>query len=361
MIRVALVGVLLAVACGRSQGVPDQDLGPLVVEPKQPDAPILVAKAASEPAELGRALMQPHRKVLAAIGPHTVAIATKTTVEEAGTVVTDLGDETRLENGDAGSFRAVYTNTADYGREATFVGGRLYLRPRYQRWHGRAPETADEPLELRDAFFAPIAATWDLLAPGVEITDQGATTIDGRAGRKIAIKLSPRPGKPAAEPLTQRRWREQRTIEELTGEVILDADKGVPLSVKLAGTIGFMRDGRRFRMKTALTAAITSIGTAAAITAPPDGEVVATPERLREVDERDYLLQGIAPPIKKKADGTAATPDVKPETKADTKPAAPPAPTDGGDAPKPKKTNKSDDGGDAPTPAPDTPAAEAAP
>ena len=45
-----------------------------------------------------------------------------------------------------------------------------------------------------------------------------------------------------------------------------------------------------------------------AITAPAEAEVVATPERKREVDERDYLLQGIAPPIRKNADGTAATP-----------------------------------------------------
>lgn len=321
MIRVHLLAFLTlgsGIGCGRAKGVADEDLGGLVVEAKQPDRKVTVERAAKEPAELTKALMQPHRQVLAALGPHTVSIATRTIVEEAGAQVSELGDQTRIEIGETGTFHALYDNTAEYGREATFVGGKLYLRPRYQRWHVRAPESADEPALLRDQFFEPIAATWDLLAPGVELTDLGTAQIAGRAGRKIAIKLSPTPAKPAAETTSQRAWREQRTIEEVTGEVILDPEHGAPLSVQLAGTISFMRDGRRFKMKTSVTSSISQIGTPVAITTPADGEVVATPERLREVDERDYLLQGIAPPIRKNADGTAATP-VLPPTAGSTK------------------------------------------
>jgi hypothetical protein len=311
MLRVYLAALLTlgsVVACGRSQGVPDEELGELVAEPRQPDSKILLDRAAKDPVELGRALALPYRKVLEAIGPHTVSIATLTTVEEAGKPVSTLGDKTKIEIGDAGAFHALYENDADYGREVTFSGGKLYLRPRYQRWHGRAPESADEPAALRDSFFEPIAATWDLLAPGVELTDKGAADASGRPGRKIMIALSPKPAKPKAETVAQKKWREQRTIEEVTGEVILDADKGTPLSIQLAGTVSFMRDGRRFKMKTSVTATLTAIGTPIAITAPAETEVVATPERLREVDDRDYLLQGIAPAIRKNSDGTAATP-----------------------------------------------------
>lgn len=314
MIRARLAAILTlgsAVACGRSQGVPDEDLGPLVVEPKQEDGKILVDRAAKDPAELSRALALPHRKVLAAIGPHTATIASMTTVEEAGKPVSALGDRTKIEIGETGAYHALYENDADYGREVIFAGGLMYLRPRYQKWHGRAPETADEPLALRDQFFEPIAATWDLLAPGVELTDKGPADVGGRPGRKIAIHLSPKPAKPRAETLAQKKWREQRTIEEVTGEVILDADKGTPLAIQLAGTVSFMRDGRRFKMKTSITAAISGVGTAVAIAAPAQGEVVATPERLREVDDRDYLLQGIAPPLRKNPDGTAVAPQPK--------------------------------------------------
>ncbi len=290
--------------------MPDEDLGGLVKEPKQPDPEIAVDRAAKESAELGRALARPYREVLVDLGPHTAMLSGTTTVEEAGRPVSSLSDTAKIEVGDAGAFHAVYANDADYGREVIFVGGKLYLRPRYQRWHGRAPESADEPAALRDQFFEPIAATWDLLAPGIELSDKGPADVAGRPGRKIEIKLSPKPTKPAVETIAQKKWREQRTIEEVSGEVILDSDKGAPLAVKLTGTVSFMRDGRRFKMKTSITAALSAIGAPAAITAPDQAEVVATPERKREVDDRDYLLQGIAPPIRKNADGTAATPQL---------------------------------------------------
>ena len=85
---------------------------------------------------------------------------------------------------------------------------------------------------------------------------------------------------------------------------MIDADKGVPLAAKLTAAVAFSREGRRFTMKVALEAAITKIA-ASEIAAPAEAEVIASPTRRGEVDERDYLLNGIAPPIRKNADGTA--------------------------------------------------------
>ena len=279
-----------------------------MIAPRPNETPIDLDRASREPAELGRALAQPQHLVVAALGPHTATLATSTKVTEDGKPVSELSDSVTLEMGDKGAFHAVYTNSADYGREVTWTGGKLYLRPRYQRWHERAPETPDEPEKLRDQFEDALPATWDLLAPAVELSDLGPAQVAGRTGRKIAIKLSPEPKKPAAELLVQRKWREQRTIPELYGEVVLDADKGVPLAVKLAGTVEFTRDGRHFAMKIALDETVSGIGTAVAIAPPAEGEVVATPERMREVDDRDFLLQGIAPPLRKNADGTPVAP-----------------------------------------------------
>jgi hypothetical protein len=308
MPRAVLLATLAVVACGRSQGVEDRDLGGLVVAPKAEEKPIQLDRAVKDPAELSRALALPHRQVAAALGVHTVAISTATTVEEAGKPVEDLSDHTTIELGEKGAFHAVYTNSADYGREVIFTDGQLYLRPRYQRWHQRAPETPDEPGQLEDEMNGAVAATWDLLAPAVELTDEGAAQVGGRAGRKIAVKQSPSPNKPPAETVTQRKWRETRTIDNVSGEVILDADKGVPLSVKLSGTVGFVRDNRKFSMKITVQSDVSGVGVPATITAPTGEDVVATPERLREVDDRDFLLQGIAPPLRKNADGTAVTP-----------------------------------------------------
>jgi hypothetical protein len=303
-----------ALACGGT-GVEDEQLRGLVVDPK-PAAPIDVNSAVKDPSELARALASPHAAVLAALGPHAVLIETRTVVEEGGKATSDLADKAELEIGDAGAFHGVYTNSADYGREATFVGGKLYLRPRYQKWHGRAPESPDEPTQIRESYFAAIAATWDLVAPGAEITDRGTSTVAGRPGRKVAIHLAPTVREIPRETLSQRRWRETRSITALDGEITLDADKGVPLAAKLTATVTFSRDGRRFAMKLGLDAAVTRLG-AQPITAPADTEVVATPTRRGEADERDYLLNGLAPPIKKNKDGTAKQPGVDPAKQPD--------------------------------------------
>ncbi|HEX3479969.1 MAG TPA: hypothetical protein VHT91_33340 [Kofleriaceae bacterium] len=307
MIRFALL-VLCAAACGRSRSVQDQDLPGLVVEARKPEAPIDVARAARDPVELGRALARPYRVILAALGPHTAGVNSSITVTEGDKPVSELSDHAQIDNGTGDTYHAIYSNSADYGRETTFVEGTLYLRPRYQRWHARDPETPDEPAELRDRYFEAVAATWDLLAPGAEVADRGTLEVGGRAGRKIEIAHAADARDPAAEPLAQRKWREARSVDDVTGEVVLDAERGVPLAVKLTGRIGFTRDGRRFAMKVSVDGAVSGIGTAAMVLPPSDGEVVATPERRREVDDRDYLLQGIAPPLRRNPDGTAIPP-----------------------------------------------------
>ena len=106
---------LCSAACGRSQGVADQDLPGLVVEARKVSAPIDVDRATKDPAELGRALARPYRVMLAALGPHSVAVNSATTVAEAGTQVSELSDHVQIENGDDGAYHAIYTNSADYG------------------------------------------------------------------------------------------------------------------------------------------------------------------------------------------------------------------------------------------------------
>jgi hypothetical protein len=351
MIRFTVL-VLCAAACGRSRGVQDQDLPGLVVEARKPDAPVDVARAARDPAELGRLMARPYRVILVALGPHTAGVNSSITVTEAGKPVSELSDHAQIDNGTGDAYHAIYTNSADYGRETTFVDGTLYLRPRYQRWHARDPETPDEPADLRDHYFEAVAATWDLLAPGAELADRGALEVGGRAGRKIEVTRAAEPRDPGAEPVAQRKWRETRSVEDVTGEIVLDAERGVPLAVKLAGTVGFTRDGRRFAMKVSVDGAVSGIGTAAMIQPPPEGEIVATPERRREVDDRDYLLQGIAPPLRRNPDGTAIPPTPRLDSgellrPGDTPPGAakspappgaaksPAAPTGAGDRPAP--------------------------
>jgi len=298
MLRSLVILSCLA-ACGRGKGVPDDKLGNLVVEDKRSTEAVDIERATKDPGELGRALSAPVGDLIAAVGPCAVTIDTRNTVSENGKPVNDLSDHVVLELAPKGEFHGVYTNSADYGRETLFTGGKLYLRPRYQVWHVRAPESPSEAAALREQYYDAIAATWELFAFAAELSDRGSAQAAGRTGRKIEIKLSPDPGKPPAEHQSQRQWREARTVQELAGEVVLDPDKGVPLAVKLAGAITFTRDGRRFTMKLAVESTLDRIGKQPALAAPPPTEVVATPERAREVDDRDFLLHGIAPPLRK--------------------------------------------------------------
>jgi hypothetical protein len=312
----ALVATLATVfaplgACGKSPGVKDEELGNLVIAPKEGSTPINVDKAAKDPAELSRALARPYRELIAKVGPHTYSINSETVVDEAGKNVETLSDHTTIELGAKDAYHAAYTNSADYGREVIFDGNTMFLRPRYQRWHGRAPESPEEPAQVRDSYFEAIGATWDLLAPGAELTDGGATQVAGRPARKVIVKLAPSPRPPPSEPLVQRKWREKRTVEAVTGELALDTETGLPLSAKLQGFVRFTRDGRRFSMKLNVDGAASAIGAPVAIPPPAADQVVATPERMREVDDRDFLLQGIAPPTRRNPDGTPVPPSPK--------------------------------------------------
>src|SRR4030095_8334959 len=123
MFRVAVL-VSLVSACGRGKGVPDDKLGNLVVEPKRSSEGIDIDRAAKDTAELGRALTMPVGEVLAALGPCTITIDTKNTVVENAKPVSQLDDHVVLELA-AKDFHGLYTNSADYGRETLFVGGKL--------------------------------------------------------------------------------------------------------------------------------------------------------------------------------------------------------------------------------------------
>lgn len=292
----ALVAVSAVAAC-ESGRTSDKDLGPLVVKPDTAIKPIDVNKAMRDAGELGRAVGLPDHEIEHLLGAHATTFKSTTVVTEGAAQVDNLTVETTIELGADGAWHAVSNNTADYGREAIWSGGALYLRPRYSRWHKRAPNDKREPAELRDDYAGELAAAYDLLAPGVALSDKGTRTVAGRTGRVIGLGLSTSPRKPPAEKLTQKKWRESRVVEAVGGEIVIDAQTGVPLSGQLTGKLAFTRDGRKFEMSLDVSQAVRDVGTTVAIAVPEADQVVATPERLREVEDRNTLLDGIAPPI----------------------------------------------------------------
>lgn len=320
-LSLALVLLTSSVGCRRNNGVADEKLGGLVVAPVLAEKPIALDTAAKNSAELLRVLSQPLTSGKGALPPHRVVLTGSNIIEEAAKLIEKLDEQTAIEVADGGRWHATYTNTGDNGREAIFDGKELFLRPRYMGWHGRAPNDVAEPAQLLASYDHAIAANWDLLMPGAELTDQGVVQFAGRAARKITVKLAPTSQPVGKETLPQRAWRATRKVTAVDGEFVVDAETTRLLAATLSGALEFSRDGRQFVMRINCARTVEGIGTAIAIAAPPATEVVATPERMREADDRDVLLEGIAPPSRRptapavSGDPPVPAPPITPKTK----------------------------------------------
>src|SRR5437867_1584911 len=129
MVRRGFVLAVLALgACGRASGDPPAS-SPLLHETARDSTPIDPVKAAGDPAELRRALLASHRDLH--LGGHRFKGTSKLRVTENGAEVEALDEEASIEWAKGGDYHALYTNSRDYGREVYFVGGDLFVRPRY--------------------------------------------------------------------------------------------------------------------------------------------------------------------------------------------------------------------------------------
>lgn len=292
--------LIAAAACSGSGGRTDEDLGGLVVaERAAEERPIDVARAAADPLELARAVAQPHATVADALGGHRFRGSSSIEVREGAEVVEAIADETAIAYRSDGSFAATLDNSRDYGRHATFAGGTLYLRPRYGKYHRRAPTDDGEPARIRGDVFATLGAYFELVAPAAAIADAGEVQHAGRAARRLQLSRAAKPVARPAERRPERAWRDEVSVEELTGDVVLDAATGVPLRAALDARVRFVRDGRTFVMTLKVAHEVTDDGSEPEVAAPPDDQVVDTPHRSTEAEERERLLEGIAPPPRK--------------------------------------------------------------
>lgn len=290
----ALALGVVAVACGTDGGTRDRELGGLVTAREAASAPD-PARAVRDPDELGRALAQPWSTAGKALGPYRLAVKSVVDVREGAVLLEHLDDTTSLEVVDADTYHGVYDNSADYGREVVFLDGALYQRPRYAKWHRRAPETDDEAAQIRDQLASTLGDYYALVARQVELSAKPPVQEAGRAATPIALALAPRPRAAPPAAVTQRAWREDATISAVSGEIVLDQETGLALRGKLSATVGFVRAGKPMSMTIDVEQAVT-LGPQT-ITPPADDQVVATPTRLREVDDRNMLLRGLAPPV----------------------------------------------------------------
>jgi len=291
----ALALSLALAGCGSGEGRSDDELAGLVHAPKPAPTTVDLERAARDVDELMRAATLTHGQVSALLGPHTVTGKSHTEVHEKGAVIETLDDEMGIELDAKGNFHAQVDNSKEYGRDVYLVDRWLYQRPRYGKFYRRRPNDEGEPARIRNEIFGAVGATLDILAPAVELSPGGEATVAGRKGKVIKLATAREPRKPPRQTLAQRKWRETATVREVGGEMVLDVKTGVVLRAVLQGTLAFQRDNRSFVMRLEARHELGSFGAVEEVAPPAPELVVMESEQRHELDERDSLLEGIAP------------------------------------------------------------------
>lgn len=306
----AAVALVVVSGCtGSGEGQSDQSLSGLVHASRSTERPIDMANVGRDATELLRAARAPHHVLAEAIGAHRFRGTSSIRVEEGGqnvtsvTSVESLAVTSSIDYEADGDFHALVENSADYGRTVYYSGGYLYLAPRYAtKLHRRLPTSEGEPAAIADDIFAELGAYLDIFRDGIEVAEKGVARLGSRSVRTIEIKKAPKQRRPPPRPRIagidshpQRAWRDSIIVNAIAGELLIDEETGAALAGHLEGTVTMSRDGRTFTMTLAARRSLDDIGGSVAVIPPADEQWVSTPERLREVDERDMLLQGIAP------------------------------------------------------------------
>ena len=122
----SIFSVLLFCACSGDKEAPAKASPLLTSGAPQVPAPIDVARAGTDPAELLRAAR------LRMPAAHRFSGTAKTTVSADGKALESLGEETTIETAAGGEFHARYANSRKYGREASgsSASGGIVIRPR---------------------------------------------------------------------------------------------------------------------------------------------------------------------------------------------------------------------------------------
>lgn len=261
-----------------------------------------------------RALAQPHAAVRDAIGPHRLRYTAELSLVDPAS-----GDDEALPELDAPAvldqevhdelelvwapsspatprLRLRQSNDHERGREVILVDGRLHTRQRHRPWVHYPVETDLHERWLDDAQRA-VHDVVELAAPRLRI-DAQTTDRPGFDGAAVALKLGLAE---ATNATLQRsgsvsRWRGQAEVQQVSGEIVLDATTGAWLSANVDVQYALeAADGRTLRGAVHLEGTVEPLPEGGVdIRAPADSEPLA--ERTRLQAERQELLDGLAAP-----------------------------------------------------------------
>jgi hypothetical protein len=242
----------------------------------------------TRPEVLVRAISQPGRTIEARKGAHRWMATSSIKVATPNAPPYELSETYRLDTDGRAALHLWHDNDHGTGAEAVLSDGLLYVRPRYGRFVKRRPE-GDEVDRLRAQVEGVPAGYLELLQPWLVIREKGRSEVSGRPAIKLELKAAPNAAPPKESEAT-RKWRQTLKVEYLEGELVVDAQTGIPVEGRLDAAYRFEREGEKAPVKVTLAYKQWS-DVPEAILAPPDA--IDEPRRTRPILERNQLLDGL--------------------------------------------------------------------
>ncbi|MFO0584927.1 MAG: hypothetical protein U0229_21850 [Anaeromyxobacter sp.] len=255
---------------------------------RDPDASAEAPHAAAAPAPPERAIALDADELARRLGSFEWAATVEWTVSKKG------DDARRLHTTERHKLRQLATGEFEVdavvdggrgpggltGRHVIWVGGATYARGEFAPWRERPTDRGRDAKRFRDESLGVAADVLRLAGPALTVTPAGDGAALGRRAKRHALSLDrarwapPPPARPAsagaADDDTARRlaFLEGHEPRALTGELLVDAETGAPLAVKLSASFG-VRDQPQTRVDVELAAAVRAVGGAVAGVKPP--------------------------------------------------------------------------------------------
>jgi hypothetical protein len=307
-----LAAMLIAGACGDDDDV--DAAGAATPTATATASPWRAGLAQGELDAVLGALRQGHLDVRGGLGPHRTKVHAELALVPEGApathepkvdelrpveqhVVDDLELVWASAVGNRPRFSLRQSNDHERGREIVVDGLRMYTRHRHRGWYVQDLQADVHELWLDDAQRS-IYDALALAAPRLAVT---ASEIAGEGisgGDAIRLTLTTQAGRDAARVLAGhgQDWRSTADIEEVSGDVLLDAATGAWLTAEVHVRYAMAGpDGRRLRGSLDVSGTVAPLSPELArIEIPSDAQPLL--ERTRYEAERARLLDGLAGP-----------------------------------------------------------------
>lgn len=204
---------------------------------------------------------------------------------------------------------------SETGREVIWAGKMTYARNRWAPWRERPTDRGRDARRYRGESFGLAADLASLFGPRLSLAPAGEGSALGRKALRYALALAadlPEPPAPAEtrvfpqggpDPDTKTRlaFLDGAQAVSAKGELLLDAQTGVPLRLSLDAAFGVKADPRA-RVQVALRAQVKTLGAGVPAVAPPKD---ALPDDRKPRGVADALERA---GLKKKAESEKAEP-----------------------------------------------------